>query len=144
MEDERIILNEEYNFWVPRKVSILGTEYTIRLVHVSTEKDTDKTALEMYDRSCVGLCLYSEKEILIADLTDQDYVGCAKYTGSVFNISNYKKTLRHELIHAALGESGLMNNAHPTENFAMDEEMVDWFAIQSPKLFKLYQEMNIL
>lgn len=51
-----------------------------------------------------------------------------------------KKVLRHEVIHAFLGESGLRNNSYWAEN----EEMVDWLAIQAPKIFKTFQELGIL
>ena len=52
--------------------------------------------------------------------------------------------LRHEIIHAFLFESGLECNSLKTYNWAENEEMVDWFAIQSPKIFILYKELNIL
>ncbi|WP_461218455.1 hypothetical protein [Lapidilactobacillus salsurivasis] len=41
-----------------------------------------------------------------------------------------RKTLRHELIHAFLYESGLDANSE----WARNEEIVDWIAIQFPKL----------
>ena len=42
-------------------------------------------------------------------------------------------------------ESGLFNNTYNVDTgWAMNEEMVDWFAIQSPKIFKVYSEMGLL
>jgi len=56
-----------------------------------------------------------------------------------------KCTLRHELVHAFLNESGLMwNSFTPDKAWAKNEEMVDWIAIQSPKLFKVFREVNAL
>lgn len=55
-----------------------------------------------------------------------------------------KKVLRHEIIHAFLYESGLDVNSNKCYSWAENEEMVDWFAIQSPKLFNIYKELNIL
>ena len=52
------------------------------------------------------------------------------------NLAEYKKVvIRHELIHAFLFESGL-----DAASWAMNEEMVDWFALQAPKLMKAFEE----
>ena len=51
-----------------------------------------------------------------------------------------KKVLRHEIIHAYLGESGLRGSSGWAEN----EEMVDWFAIQSSKIYKTYKELDAI
>ena len=56
-----------------------------------------------------------------------------------------KNTLRHELLHAYLAESGLAANALSSYTaWAENEEMVDWFAIQSPKIFKTFKEVGCL
>lgn len=47
-----------------------------------------------------------------------------------------KKNIRHELIHAFLFESGLAESSP----WALNEELVDWIAIQGPKLWKAWQE----
>ena len=52
--------------------------------------------------------------------------------------------LRHEIIHAFLNESGLSDSSNSVEAWAKNEEMVDWFAIQSPKIFKVFQDLDIL
>jgi len=46
-----------------------------------------------------------------------------------------RKNIRHELIHAFLSESGLWANCDWAK-----EEMVDWLAIQFPKLLKAFTE----
>ena len=51
-----------------------------------------------------------------------------------------KQTLRHEIVHAFLGESGLSNNSNSIDAWARNEEVVDWFAIQGPKIYKAWQE----
>jgi len=48
--------------------------------------------------------------------------------------------IRHELIHAFLFKSGLDACAE----WARNEEMVDWLAIQFPKLMKAFQEADCL
>ena len=55
-----------------------------------------------------------------------------------------KQNLRHECIHAFFMESGLAFNSNSTDNWAVNEEMIDWFAIQAPKIFKVFQELDIL
>ncbi len=51
-----------------------------------------------------------------------------------------KATLRHEIVHAFLGESGLSANSNESDAWARNEEMVDWFALQGPKIYKAWQE----
>lgn len=43
-----------------------------------------------------------------------------------------------------MAESGLQSNWQHIEEFGHDETTVDWFAIQSPKIFKVFQELDIL
>ena len=52
--------------------------------------------------------------------------------------------LRHEIIHAFMYESGLWCNSYGVSSWAENEEMTDWFAIQSPKIFKVYKQLKIL
>lgn len=49
-----------------------------------------------------------------------------------------------EILHAFMAESGLQSNRQHIEEFGHDETTVDWFAIQSPKIFKVFQELDIL
>ena len=51
-----------------------------------------------------------------------------------------RKNHRHEIIHAFLCESGLAENS----TWAQEEEMVDWFAKQAPKLIKAWKEAGAL
>ena len=52
--------------------------------------------------------------------------------------------IRHEIIHAFLFESGLAQNTNDVESWAMNEEMVDWLAIQFPKLLKAFKEAECI
>ena len=49
----------------------------------------------------------------------------------------YKECLRHELIHAFFSESGL-------DNYSSNEELVDWLAMQFPKIVKVFEELGVL
>ena len=57
----------------------------------------------------------------------------------------WRKVCRHEIIHAFFNESGLSDSSNCYDGaWAKNEEMVDWFAIQSPKIFAAYQSLEIL
>lgn len=56
-----------------------------------------------------------------------------------------REIIRHELVHAFLNESGLRYNSHtPDCAWAQNEEMVDWFAIQFPKMQKAFEQADAL
>ena len=55
------------------------------------------------------------------------------------DLKNYERAVvRHEIIHAFLDESGLRQNS-----WARNEEMVDFFATQFPKLAKIFKEAEV-
>jgi hypothetical protein len=56
-----------------------------------------------------------------------------------------KQTLRHEIVHAFFNESGLSDSsASPANGWAKFEEMVDWIAIQGPKIYAAWHEAGAL
>lgn len=118
-----------------KTVNILGTEYRIE-THKISEDET------MKNNQWSGYCDEEQKLIVVADMTEKQYVDIDSAEGQ----EQYrKKTLRHEITHTFLNESGLSDSASiPACAWAKHEEMVDWFAIQSPKIFKVFQELNIL
>lgn len=65
---------------------------------------------------------------------------------SVSDLHKYEmKVLRHEIVHAFLYESGLMENTEDAERgWSNCEEMVDWIAIQGPKIYAAWQEAGAL
>lgn len=105
-----------------QKVNILGTEYTIE-------------PRELKDEDIDGFTDNTSKLIVIR-------------TDNVNDVGDFhflqKKQLRHEIIHAFMSESGLQCNWQHIEQFGHDETTVDWFAIQSPKIFKVFQELDIM
>lgn len=109
-----------------KTVNILGTEYTIE--YLNTDDDENISNVD-------GYCDYTSKRIVVKS-NNNNNLGDFK--------SNQKKQLRHEIIHAMLAESGLQANFQHCEQFGHDETMIDWVAIQFPKLLKIYQELNIL
>ncbi|MGF1918977.1 hypothetical protein [Enterococcus faecalis] len=107
------------------KVNVLGVEYTI-YTEVTEE---DKSYMKGND----GIADFTTKEIFIAPLDEDDPY-------SMKDMKVYEnRTIRHEIIHAILFESGLDNNAEWPRN----EEIVDWIAIQFPKLLNIYKELEV-
>ena len=46
------------------------------------------------------------------------------------------------MIHAFMFESGLDCNSNNVEGWARNEEMVDWMAIQMPKIMDVYESVS--
>ena len=111
------------------KINILGTEYKIIIKNVEEEPRLKKNW---------GLTDTYTKEIIIADDCDKETEESCK------NLIKFKnKLIRHEIIHAFFYESGMKECSSATQSWAENEEMVDWFAIQSPKIFKIFKELKI-
>ena len=81
-------------------------------------------------------------DIIIADFFDKEDF---KDHTDQERINNQNLTLRHEIFHAYLNESGLQG-ASLTFNgpWARNEEMIDWLAIQMPKIIKTFEEVGCL
>lgn len=109
-----------------RYVNVLGTIYTVEI----PSREEDK-----HLRVCDGYCDKTAKRIVARAKAEED------------ELSNYeeylKQVIRHELVHAFLFESGLHENFQH-EQFGHDETMVDWIAVQFPKMLKAFQELNVL
>ena len=116
-------------------INILGTDYAVTVKKY--EEDVDFELL-----NCSGYCSSIEKRIVLCDMST--YKGWENETQSVIE-GQMKETLRHEIIHAFFNESGLSENSNPVENaWARNEEMVDWFTLQGPKIYKAWQEAGAL
>lgn len=104
------------------KIDVLGTEYVVKFK-------------ELNDEDIDGFCDNTQKLIVIRS-DNENKVGDFKYL--------QKKQLRHEIIHAFMSESGLQCNWQHIEQFGHDETTIDWFAIQSPKIFKVFADLKLL
>lgn len=114
-------------------MNILGTEYTL------FEDNIDDPELKPKDRA--GYCFFDAKEIHIENLeTDKDWIGESEIAKKRFK----GKLLRHEIIHAFLYESGLNADSSDIEAWATSEEMVDWIAIQMPKIIETCRSVGAL
>ena len=117
------------------KIDILGTEYRIETHKVSEDSYMEKKGL-------AGYCEEENKLIVVADMSEEKYfVGMDEKAQETYR----KKTLRHEIMHAFLNESGLSDSSNRFDGaWAKNEEMVDWLAIQAPKIYKTFQKLNII
>lgn len=117
------------------KIDILGTEYRIETHKVSEDS-------YMEGKGLAGYCEEENKLIVVADMSEEKYfVGMDEKAQEIYR----KKTLRHEIMHAFLNESGLSDSSNRFDGaWAKNEEMVDWLAIQAPKIFSTFKKMNIL
>lgn len=112
------------------EVNILNTNYKI----IFKNEDKESRLKENW-----GFTDFHTKEIYVRDDIDKENEDSCK------NLVDFKnKVLRHEILHAFLYESGLRENSHKVFAWAENEEMIDWFAIQIPKIVKVYEELNIL
>ncbi|KGJ49709.1 hypothetical protein KD33_07070 [Clostridium sp. NCR] len=107
-----------------KKIEILGEEYEILI-----KKPEEDTKLKSID----GYCDSSINTIVVCDFEEDE--------NSIMDLERYKReVIRHELIHAFLNESGLRCSS----DWARNEEMVDYFAIQLPKIVEVMRKLDIL
>lgn len=106
-----------------KEVSVLGTEYRI----IESNCDDDPLLKNNF-----GYTDYTSKKIIITDFRYEEI--------EIEDVAKYREqVIRHELIHAFLCESGLHENCK-----WHNEEMVDWLAIQAPKLQKIFKETEYI
>ena len=105
------------------KINVLGTDYTV--VDRALSEDSTLEGL-------AGYCDHDGHLIVIRTQDDE----CPSSNFDAYR----REVLRHELIHAALYESGLGDSWEHNTLTGHDETVVDWFAIQFPKLVKIFME----
>ena len=109
------------------KVKILGTEYEI----VMDAEEKDYPILKDAD----GYADFTIKKIVVKKLIQdgESYEDLELWQ---------RKTLRHEIVHAFLYESGLWQNSF--KDWARNEEMTDWIALQFEKMLDVFKEVKAI
>lgn len=109
------------------KVKILGTEYEI----IMDAEEKDYPILKDAD----GYADFTIKKIVVKKLIQdgESYEDLELWQ---------RKTLRHEIIHAFLYESGLWQNSF--KDWARNEEMTDWIALQFEKILGVFIELQCI
>lgn len=116
-------------------VNILGTEYTVTVKKYDEDEAFERRSIDGY---CDGLT----KNIVVCDMTT--YKGWEHEPQETIEAAQ-KQTLRHEIVHAFFDESGLGDSSFRVDcAWSQNEEMVDWFALQGPKIYKAWQEAGAL
>lgn len=109
-------------------IKILGATYTVE--YRSTDEDKLLETL-------AGYTDWTIKKIIIGKKDSDCTLG--KFSRA------QAKTLRHEIIHAFLLESGLdVNSLSPDKGWALNEEMIDFFAFQGEKIAQAWKDANAL
>lgn len=116
-----------------RTAIILGTEYKIKKKRYEKDVNFKKNGID-------GYCDSIEKEIVYCDMST--WPGWNKESLKRCMIAE-KEILRHEIVHAFLNESGLQENAIAVDgSWASNEEMIDWIALQFPKILEVYRQLE--
>lgn len=119
-----------------KTVNILGTVYTIEVV----DKTHDQFKRHPDTSGCTS---WADRKILLLDRVGEPPKD-ADQEDLQMMIIMMKKTLRHEIAHAFLSESGLFANTFSSNHWANNEEMVDWIAMQGPKMMAAWTEAGAL
>ena len=104
------------------KINILGTDYEL-IREVPSDSDSRLKDADAY-------CDFTTKQIKVALMEPNE--------NSFNNLKAWEhKVIRHEIVHAFMYESGLDVNSE----WGRDETLIDWIAIQIPKIFNAIKEI---
>ena len=117
-------INEEIGRY-EAEVSVLGTPY--RVLHRNALEDPLLTELDGY----------VDTSLKVIVVEDGERPERERDQGDLHRVR--QAIVRHELVHAFLFESGLAS-----ESWAASEELVDWIALQFPKLLKAFKELDVI
>ena len=116
-----------FNVPLSQDLNILGTKYVLRFVPNEDNYHLLSGANGYMDPTV--------KEIVIrTDFSSDEDIQNAEFL--------IKKNIRHEVIHAFLYESGLDCDSNKSSSWAINEEMVDWFSIQFPKIIEVLNSIS--
>lgn len=104
------------------KVNVLGTDYEIVTGDIRVDAD--------------GVCDFYAKKITYRDPKEWEDDPNTVERSDLYT----DKVIRHEIVHAFLFESGLDASA----DWARNEEVVDWIALQGIKLFTAWKEAGCI
>ena len=108
-------------------INILGSEWSIDYKTPETDGALSNAR---------GYTNYASRRIVI-NMSTRGFFTTDEY------LFYLKKVLRHEIIHAFLFESGLGKNLEHRK-LGHEETMVDWIALQFPKIYQAFREADCL
>lgn len=113
----------------------MGTEYAVIFKKYSEDEAFERRSIDGY---CDGLT----KQIVYCDMST--YKGWEHEPKETIEAAQ-RATLRHEIVHAFFHESGLADNSFNLDGaWAKNEEMIDWIALQGPKIYKAWKEADAI
>ena len=112
-------------------VNVLGTPYEIIIKKYYED--------EIFERKSIdGYCDGYQKKIVVCDM--RTYKGWENEEEKTIFLAQMH-TIRHEIVHAFLNESGLMDCACTIDGaWAHNEELVDWIAVQGEKIHRAWMD----
>lgn len=120
---------------IANSVNVLGTTYTIEVLAYSDDPAFMKSNID-------GYCEQGTHRIVIGDL--HTWPGWEDESDEFIEAA-MKHTLRHEVNHCAMHESGLQESCSAYDGpWSRNEAMIDWWAIQGPKVYKMWEEAGAL
>ena len=117
------------------QVNILGQNYRVVVKKYADDEAFAKNSID-------GYCDWHTKDLVICDMAS--WPGWEREPKVTVRAS-MRQTLRHEIVHAFLYESGLADSSFTESGpWAKNEEMVDWIAAQGPKIYQAWKEAKAL
>ena len=115
--------------------NILGTVYTVEYLAYKDDPLFEKRGIVGYQDSI------AKRLVVCLASSHPEYEDETEETQRQVE----RETLRHEIVHAFLEESGLSASAASSMGpWSKNEEMVDWIALQAPKMLKAFEETGCL
>ena len=116
-----------------KTINILGIDYRVLIAKMDDDDNLGKANAD-------GYCDHCSRKIVIADFEDSKHF---TWENEEDKDRYAKRVLRHEIVHAFFSESGLSENSLVYQgSWCKNEEMVDWFAIQSPRIMNAFKELG--
>lgn len=116
-----------------KPISILGQGYSFVICNTPEDKDLP---IEFKRNEAIAFCNICTKQVFISKFAFEDH-------NPEELAVDLRATVRHEIIHAFLAESGLDSQTSSTSAWARNEEMVDWLALQYPKIEKVFKSIGV-
>lgn len=110
-----------------KTVNVLGTDYSIKFVPEEELEEIGADGATDFSVKLIRVGIFVPNKCSLADLE-----------------AYQRKVLRHELIHAFLHESGLSECSKDAEHWALNEEMIDYFAQQHNKMHAAFEKAGAL
>lgn len=113
-------------------IDVLGTEYNIVFADYANDETAKKRKLSGYTSMLTKKITIINAKSIYPDDSDEE---CRELE---------KETIRHEVVHAFLYESGLDSCSQSGTAWAENEEMIDWIAIQGAKIYAAWQKLGVV